>query len=77
MNCTQIENIKNEKLKEFAKSCQSKSKGDFDMIIIGGVNLEEFAAMIIKENATTLDTWGDSGKYSTFGERLKAHWNLQ
>lgn len=51
----QIENIKNPLLREFAEKTQHMSKGDFGMTIYGGVDLEAYAEMIIKECAAYMN----------------------
>lgn len=44
-----IDNIKNPKLRALADQCQHRSTGDFGMTIVGGVDLEAFAAAIVRE----------------------------
>lgn len=35
--------------------------------------MDKFSKKIVEACADTIDTWGDSGKFETFGQRLKAH----
>jgi len=46
---SQIDNIKNTKIREIANKHVQRSKGDFGMVIEGGVDLEAFANDIIAE----------------------------
>jgi len=42
-------NIKNPIIRQIADECTHRSVGDFGLIIVGGVKIEEFAQAIIKE----------------------------
>ena len=61
----------NERIKELLLKCQTES--------IDGhmhtryVDQDKFAELIIAECAVTIDAWGDSGRFETFGQRLNAH----
>jgi hypothetical protein len=51
-----VDNIKNPHLRELADQCVHRSRGDFGMVIEGGVDLELFAERIIRKCAElTLD----------------------
>jgi len=39
------------------------------------VDQDKLIKLIIAECADTIDTWGDSGRFKTFGQRLKAHFD--
>ncbi len=45
----QIKNIHNARIREMADKCVRRTQGDFGMIIAGGVDLEKFAELIVKE----------------------------
>lgn len=49
MTTPQIENIKNPRLREFAEKTQAMHRGDFGMTVYGGVDLTDFAELIIQE----------------------------
>lgn len=35
--------------------------------------VEKFSELLINESVRLIDMWSDSGRYETFGQRLKAH----
>lgn len=39
-------------------------------------DIEQLSIAIIKKCADLEDSWGDSGAYTTFGQRLKAHFGI-
>ncbi len=43
----------------------------------GLIVTEDYANLIIAECAALIDSWGDSGRYETFGQRLKAHFTTK
>ena len=53
----QIENIKNPVIRKLSEDAQHKHTGDFGMTVYGGVNLEKFAELIVKECANTANEW--------------------
>lgn len=63
----------NERIRELFLKCQTES--------IDGpmypryVDQDKFAELIIAECADTIDMWGDSGRFETFGQRLKSHFS--
>jgi hypothetical protein len=62
----QIKNIRNARIREIADKCVNRTRGDFGMIIEGGVDLEKFTELIIEEAAKAhlCDSDGVVGKYS-------------
>jgi len=62
----QIKNIRNARIREIADECVNRTRGDFGMIIEGGVDLEKFTELIIEEaaKAPLCDSDGVVGKYS-------------
>jgi hypothetical protein len=40
-------------------------------------DIEKLSIAIIKECAELNDEWDDSGKYHTFGERLRQHFGIK
>ena len=47
------------------------------MIDISEDDTEKLSIAIIKKCAELTDSWGDSGAYATFGERLKTHFGVK
>ena len=47
------------------------------MIDISDADIEKLSIAVIKRCAELNDSWIDSGKYTTFGERLKAHFGVK
>lgn len=67
----------NNRIKELAEQAKPV---DENGVKICGLNsdyhdqwMENFAKSLIEENARLIDMWSDSGRYETFGQRLKAH----
>jgi hypothetical protein len=62
----QIKNIRNARIREIADECVNRTRGDFGMIIEGGVDLEKFTELIIEEaaKAPLCNSDGVVGKYS-------------
>ena len=46
------------------------------MIDASETDIEKLSIAIVKKCAELEDKWTDSGKYTTFGERLKAHFGV-
>lgn len=67
----------NERIKELAAQASYSTRDelanrelsdDFKEVMFN----KKFAELLIAECADTIDTWGDSGRFETFGQRLKA-----
>ncbi len=39
-------------------------------------DVEKLSVTIIEECSKLIDSWSDSGRYTTFGERLNAHFGV-
>lgn len=59
----------NERIKDLAE----QTNENLSNVIRDDEWLEKFAKSLIEENARLIDMWLDSGRYKTFGQRLKAH----
>lgn len=46
------------------------------MIDASDADVEKLSIALIKKCAILIDSWGDSGRYTTFGERLEAHFGV-
>ena len=77
----QIENIKNPLLQEFAEKTQHMSKGDFGRAIYGGVDLEAYAELIVRECCFTGEQYAegliDLKHYAFVNKKIKEHFGIK
>lgn len=74
----QTENIKNPLLREFAEKTQHMSKGDFGMTIYGGVDLEAYAELIIRECRVTMsENFHECRTASLMDKKIKEHFGIK
>jgi hypothetical protein len=45
----QIKNIRNTRIREIVDECVNRTNDDFGMVIEGGVDLEKFAELLVRE----------------------------
>jgi hypothetical protein len=66
MSNPSVDKIQNPRLRELADQCVHRSRGDFGMVIEGGVDLELFAQRIIDACADVIQTEKDTGLYNPY-----------
>jgi len=60
-----IDQIQNPRLRELADQCVHRSRGDFGMVVEGGVDLERFAQRIVDACADVIQKEKDTGLYNS------------
>jgi hypothetical protein len=80
----QIERINNPLLKKYAEEAQYKHIGDFGMTVMGGVDLEFFAQMIVIKCARlctepyfTPDGWSHTNADQRCSDLIKEHFGVE
>lgn len=67
----QIRSIANIKVRELAERSLHTSRGDFGMVIEGGIDIEQFALAIIRECANVADD-----KWMSASAKIYNHFNI-